>query len=135
VRKTFWIISLLIVVVGLVFGFGYMQGRRAGTGIMDTIVGGYRSDIEQLERDIAEARRIGDIVRDGIGNAQESIDNGAGRLEESLGSIAKLGSVTAQIRGLAGAIREHIDYLRQTAEVLENIRNDLDSSSGAFGGS
>lgn len=127
-RKTVWIICGTLIVCTIVFSLGYLQGRRAGTGFMDTITAGYTSHVEQLERDIVEARRTSELVRTGIIAAKESVDSGTIRLEESLSSITRLGSVTAQIRGLAQAIRDHVETLRATAEILENVNNNLISN-------
>ena len=124
-RKTVWIVSGTIIVISLVFGLGYVQGRRAGTGIMDSIISEYRGQLDSLGRDLSEARRASESVRDGIESAQESIIESTRGLEDSLASISRLGSVTAQIRGLAGAIRTHVETLRATTAILENVHNSI----------
>jgi len=122
VRKTIGIVCITIIVVSLVFGIGYLQGRRAGTNIMGGIV-------KQLERDISTVRQSRDAIRSRVIDAEDSINSGAGRLEESLTSITRLGSVTAQIRGFAQAIRDHVEVLRSTAETLESVRRSIDTPS------
>ena len=121
-RKTIGIVCITIIVVSLVFGIGYLQGRRAGTNIMGGIV-------KQLERDISTVRQSRDAIRSRVIDAEDSINSGAGRLEESLTSITRLGSVTAQIRGFAQAIRDHVEVLRSTAETLESVRRSIDTPS------
>lgn len=125
-RKTIWIVCSTIIVVSLVFGFGYLQGRRAGTRIMDSIVSEYRGQLNSLGRNLSEARRNSESIRNGIESAQDSITESTRGLENSLASISRLGSVTAQIRGLAQAIRTHVEALRATTAILETVHNNID---------
>jgi hypothetical protein len=119
--KTLIIIGLVLLCAVLSFGSGYIIGGSNVGKVRDAVIAEHRGQLDQLGRDLDEARRASQSVREGIAAAQGAIVDSAGRLEDSLAGIGRLGSVTAQIRGLAAAIRGHVAALREATLVLEAV--------------
>jgi len=120
-RKAITIIGLVLLMLALAFGSGYIIGGSNVGRVRDAVIAEYRGQLDSLGQDLDEARRASQLVRDGIEAAQGAIADSAGRLEDSLASVGRLGSVTAQIRGLAAAIRGHVAALREATLVLEAV--------------
>jgi len=121
------IVGIAALCACIAFGSGFWLGSSRMGRIKDYALAEYRGQLDQLGRDLEDARRTGQLVREGIGIAQDAIDDSARGLEESLAGIGRLGTVTAQIRGLAGAIRSHVETIRTANTALETVGSRLDS--------
>jgi hypothetical protein len=122
-----------MVIVGIValcacvaFGSGFWFGSSRMGRLKDHALAEYRGQLDRLGRDLEDARRTGELVREGIGVAKDAIVDSTRGLEESLAGIGRLGTVTAQIRGLAGAIRAHVETIRAANTALETVGSRLD---------
>jgi len=126
VQKTLAFIGIAVVLIVVSFVGGLWFGGARMVKYKDAVIAEYRGQLDQLGRDLEDARRTGQLVREGIGIAQSAIGDSARGLEESLVSVGRLGSVTAQIRGLASAIRTHVEVIRAANTALETVGNRLD---------
>jgi hypothetical protein len=127
VQKTLVLVGLAVLFAGVAFVGGFWFGSSRMERIKDHALAEYRGQLDRLGRDLEDARRAGQLVREGIGIAQSAIDDSTRGLEESLAGIGRLGTVTLQIRGLATAIRAHVEVIRAANTALETVGNRLDS--------
>jgi hypothetical protein len=125
-QKIIVVIGLVALCSGVAFVGGFWLGSSRMGRIKDHALAEYRGQLDRLGRDLEDARRVGESVREGIGIAQDAIADSTRGLEDSLSGIGRLGTVTLQIRGLATAIRKHVEVIRAANTALETVGNRLD---------